>query len=201
MWSLAIEEQFYIFWPLIILCIYKFRLKFIYILILLISVSFVLNFYDVYKNNIAAYYSPLGRSWELLVGACLAYFTTSKYQFLNNYKNSQSIIGFTLIIIGLFLARPQNLPGTMALFPTLGTFFLISAGPTGIINRYILSIRPLVWVGLISYPLYLWHWPLMSFSHIILGKLPHIIAIGCILLSILAAYLTFIYIEKPIRTS
>lgn len=201
LWSLAIEEQFYIFWPLIILCIYKFRLKFIYILILLISVSFVLNFYDVYKNNIAAYYSPLGRSWELLVGACLAYFTTSKYQFLNNYKNSQSIIGFTLIIIGLFLARPQNFPGTMALFPTLGTFFLISAGPTGIINRYILSIRPLVWVGLISYPLYLWHWPLMSFSHIILGKLPHIIAIGCILLSILAAYLTFIYIEKPIRTS
>lgn len=199
LWSLAIEEQFYIFWPLLILAIYKFRLNFLYVLASVIFFSFAINVYDVKFNQTAAYYSPLGRSWELLVGAALAYIQIKKPFFLNNFKNFQSILGFLLIIIGLFLAKPNNFPGIIALFPTIGTFLLISAGPQAIINKNILSLSPLVWIGLISYPLYLWHWPFMSFSYIIFGKLPYIVASVCVIASLIAAYLTFILIEKLIR--
>lgn len=201
LWSLAIEEQFYIFWPLILLAAHKFRLNILWLIFVVGLASFSLNVYDVQFNSTAAYYSPLGRSWELLVGALLAYAELKKITVLENAKNLQSTIGFSLICIGLIFAKPNNFPGAIALLPTVGTFLLISGGHQSWINKNILSLSPMVWIGLISYPLYLWHWPFMSYTHIIFGQLPTVAAIVCIIASIIAAYLTFTIIEKPIRTS
>lgn len=201
LWSLAIEEQFYIFWPLIIYLSFKLRFKLLFIIVGLFLISFSINLYDISNDLTAAYYSPLGRSWELLVGAMLAYF--QKYNVFTSakFENLKSLLGLTLIVIGLVFTKPeQNFPGFMALLPTTGTALLISAGNDAWINRRILSLQPMVFLGLISYPLYLWHWPFISFAYIIFGGLSFKLAMFCILASFIAAYLTFIWIEKPLRT-
>lgn len=201
LWSLAIEEQFYIFWPLIIYLSFKFRFKLLFTIVGLFLISFSINLYDISNDPTAAYYSPLGRSWELLVGAMLAYF--QKYNIFTSakFENLKSSLGLALIAIGLILTKPeQNFPGFMALLPTIGTALLISAGNNAWINRRILSLQPMVFVGLISYPLYLWHWPFISFAYIIFGGLSFKMALLCMLASFLAAYLTFIWVEKPLRT-
>lgn len=199
LWSLAIEEQFYIFLPLILYVIYKKKFNLLPVLISTIVISLSLNIYDVVKNPTAAYYSPFGRSWELLIGSLLAALQIKNYNFLNKFKNLQSFIGLLLILLGLFFAREDNFPGVIALLPTIGTALLISGGSSSWVNKYIFSLSPLVWLGIISYPLYLWHWPLMSLSHIIFNDLSTFKAIACIILSIVLAYLTFLFIEKPFR--
>ena len=106
-----------------------------------------------------------------------------------------------LIASGLvFLDRKSNFPGWWALLPTVGVFLLISAGPKAWFNRHVLSNRMLVWVGLISYPLYLSHWPLLSFARIVEGEIPSQgLRIVCVLVSIVLAWLTYKLIEKPVR--
>ena len=201
LWSLAIEEQFYIFWPLIIYLSFKFRFKLVFTILGLFLVSFLINLYDIKNNPTAAYYSPLGRSWELLVGGLLAYFQKNNIFTSAKFENLKSLLGLALIVVGLVFTKPeQNVPGFMALFPTIGTALLISAGNNAWINRKILSVQPMVFVGLISYPLYLWHWPFISFAYIIFGGLSFKLALLCILTSFVAAYLTFILLEKPLRT-
>mgnify|MGYP001061740575 CR=1 FL=1 len=85
----------------------------------------------------------------------------------------QSIVGVGLIVLGLFVTRSTKaFPGWWALLPVLGAVSCIAAGPNGVLNRYLLSNRLMVWVGLISYPLYLWHWPLLSYARIVQGGEP-----------------------------
>jgi hypothetical protein len=91
-------------------------------------------------------------------------------------------------------------PSWRALLPTIGAAMLIAAGSEAFVNRALLSQRPVVWIGLISYPLYLWHWPLLSFAHIFIGARPsHPVRFSVILASVLLAWLTYHTIEKPIR--
>jgi hypothetical protein len=106
-----------------------------------------------------------------------------------------------MIIIGVFTISKENLfPGWWAIIPTFGAALIISAGTKAWINRTVLSNRVLVWFGLISFPLYLWHWPLLSFAHILENGLPsREIRIVAIVMSILLAWLTYKIIEKPIR--
>lgn len=200
-WSLAIEEQFYIVWPIAIYLAYKLRWNLLYVCLILAGLSLALNVYDVAHNPTAAYYSPLGRSWELMIGAILATLQFYHPNALSKFKNLQSVLGFALIIAALAIAKPAQFPGFVALLPTMGAFFLLSAGKDSWLNRHILSLSPMIWVGLISYPLYLWHWPLMSFTRIIFGELTPAKAAVCIVFSVIAAFLTFIIIELPIRKS
>jgi peptidoglycan/LPS O-acetylase OafA/YrhL len=203
LWSLGIEEQFYIVWPLLLAFVWKRKWSFVAITATIAASSFAFNIYTINKDPTAAFYLPASRSWELMIGGLLAYIALHLPNLNKQHKNVQSIFGCMLIALGLaFLGKERMFPGWWALLPALGTFFLISAGPKAWFNRHVLSNKLLVWVGLISYPLYLWHWPLLSFARIVEGEVPsRVIRISAVLISIALGWLTYRFVEKPIRFS
>ena len=200
LWSLAIEEQFYIFWPLLMYLAWRGHVKFITMFAVLGTLSFGMNLFDIHHDPTAAYYSPIGRFWELMIGSCLAYLRAEQAQSLTRFKNFQSAAGAIFIAVSLALTNPErDFPGFWALLPTAGTFLLISGGELSWVNRKILSSRPFVWGGLISYPLYLWHWPLLSFGTIVFGELSPMKALILVAIAAIAATATFLFIERPFR--
>ena len=201
LWTLAIEEQFYIFWPLMLAFVWKRKWNFLSLTVAIAIFSFIANLYLVSRNPPAAFYWPISRFWELMIGGLLAYITLHKKELLVAGKNLQSLMGFALLGAGLALIEKEDeFPGWWALLPTAGTFFVLSAGPEGWLNKYLLSNKIVVWVGLISYPFYLWHWPALSFARILESEPPdRNLRISAVLLSIFLAAITYLAVEKPIR--
>ncbi len=200
LWSLAIEEQFYIFWPLLLAVAWMRRWRFMRIIAGIAVASFCVNVYLVHYNSTAAFYSPASRFWELMIGGSLAYITLHRRHLISRYGNLQSATGVALVLAGLVLiTRERAFPGWWALFPTFGAFLIISAGPGAWLNRRILSSRPFVWCGLISYPLYLWHWPLLSLASITRPGHDFKLKAGLLIASVLLAALTYRYIELKVR--
>lgn len=199
LWSLAIEEQFYIVWPLMMYLVSRGHVKFIAMFLIVGIFSFSMNIYYVHHDMTPAYYSPLSRGWELMVGACLAYLQKEKTPLLAKYGDAQAIAGIFLIAISLCLVRPTyKFPGFWAIAPTLGTFLVISAGDGKWVNRFVLSFPPLVWAGLISYPLYLWHWIFLAFDNILFPR-SRLVICGLLFLSVVASIITFVFVEMPFR--
>lgn len=130
----------------------------------------------------------------------LAYTVLHRQSLISRYQNTQSALGFSLLLIGFFLLnKGSDFPGWGALLPTLGTFFIISAGPDALLNKKVLSSNLMLWIGLISYPLYLWHWPLLSFFRIVEGEASQLQTALIVLIAVLLAWLTYMYVEKPFR--
>ena len=205
LWSLGIEEQFYIIWPLFLWWLWKRKIKYLAAVLAVAFVSFVLNIYLVGSNPAAPFYSPVTRFWELLVGVTIAYFNLVKTQLSvienQRYVNVISTAGITLLGVAFFTINKEKLfPGWWALLPTIGSAFVIWAGPSSWFNRAILSNKLMVWFGLISFPLYLWHWPLLSFLRILEGtevaQWKRTVAVA---VAILLAWLTYNFVEKPIK--
>lgn len=120
----------------------------------------------------------------------------------NLIANALSFFGIATIIMGYAVIRADSgkFPGALALVPVVGALLIIAAGPSAIFNRYVLSSRIFVFFGLISYPLYLWHWPLISIGYIIEGQKPYAwIRAIAVILSILLATGTYFFIEPPLR--
>jgi peptidoglycan/LPS O-acetylase OafA/YrhL len=225
LWSLAIEEQFYIVWPLLLFYLCKKRLNILTIIFVLFVTSFAINIDKTVSDSVAAYYSPQARFWELLAGSILAYFTIHRSQRMEGINhwidgllgkliytptplangetlgNIKSFIGAGLIVLGMFtITKEKQFPGWWALIPVLGAVLIISAGSQTWFNRTVLSNRILVWFGLISFPLYLWHWPLLAFVRILESEPPsNKLLIFVILVSILLSWLTFEFVEKIFR--
>jgi peptidoglycan/LPS O-acetylase OafA/YrhL len=207
LWSLGIEEQFYIFWPLLAWIAWRFNLSLLATLLLCISISFGLNVITIQTNQTSTFYLPQTRVWELLIGAMVAWVSLYRKDYEQSlslsHKNFLSFVGFLLVFLGLCLINKQSLfPGAWPLLPCLGAAFIIFAGEHAYLNKILLTSRPLVWVGLISFPLYLWHWPLLSFAHILEGETPsRVIRLTAVILAIIFAWLTYKLIERPIRFS
>lgn len=202
LWSLAIEEQFYIIWPVLLGLVWKRKWNFLLIASAIALLSFGVNILSFPEHAEAAFYSPLSRFWELMIGGLLAYFVLYKPDSIEKYRNAQSIVGFSLLVVGLvFINKERAFPGWWALLPTLGAALLISAGPAAWCNRTVLSNKVAVWFGKISYPLYLWHWPLLSMALILNEEqqTPRMVRIGLVVLAIMLAWLTYKLIETPIR--
>lgn len=165
LWSLGVEEQFYIFWPLLITIILtKFESKALRILSAYTALSFILNIVAVYVSPKFAFYFPFCRFWQMAVGGLLA-FKIIKVGDNPFYANALSVFGLTTILIASYFLSEFNLyPGWWALLPTLASAAVILAGPESIGNKYLLRNKLMVFVGKVSYSLYLWHWPLLVFS-------------------------------------
>ena len=204
LWSLGIEEQFYFVWPALLWLAWKRHINFLTVTICIAIASFVINIATVYTNPVAAFYSPLSRFWELLIGAILAYIVLYKKDLVARRGKSSDVIGLiglSVFILGIaLLTKTSIFPGWWALLPTLAGAFMIFAGPHAWVNRIILSNKVFVWFGLISYPLYLWHWALLSFARIVEGDVPSLsIRISLVTLSIVISWLTYRFIERPLR--
>jgi peptidoglycan/LPS O-acetylase OafA/YrhL len=202
LWSLAVEEQFYIVWPFLLWAAWKIRLNFFVLALCLAIPSFILNVVHVQHHDLAAaFYSPGARFWELMLGAMLACARKSHLRRASPAShNAQSFGGLAAVCLAVMLVtRDADFPGWWALLPTVGTALIIAA-PHAWLNRAVLSHPALVAMGLISYPLYLWHWPLLSFARIVEGETPPMaVRTGIVVLSIALAWITYRTVEKPIR--
>lgn len=203
LWSLGVEEQFYFIWPVIIWAAWKFQLNLMAVAISIALISFGINIYQIhYIDNLATtFYLPHSRFWELMAGAILAQYTLKHPVLGKPIQNAQSAVGLTLILVGVALINTQSLfPGYWALLPVIGTVLIINAGPEARINRFLFGHPILVWIGLISFPMYLWHWPALVFARITAKGAPTASTQMLAILSSLAlATLTFLLIERPIR--
>jgi peptidoglycan/LPS O-acetylase OafA/YrhL len=207
LWSLGIEEQFYIVWPILLALVLKRSWSLWWVIVALGCGSFLLNITRINLDPGAVFYSPLTRSWELALGAFVAYQVFHPIECLRNwverFSSIFSVLGFFLIIAGfVFINETVAFPGWWALLPSLGAAILILTQSNGFIQTKILSNRLLVWVGLISFPMYLWHWPLLSFARIINSETPAVeVRFILVILSFILAWATFQFLEKPIRNS
>ena len=165
-WSLGVEEQYYIFYPLICFLLWKASAKrFLLSLFVMLAVSLVLCLYDTYNDPVRAFYSLHSRFWELLIGGVLAYVELKwpdykekiiSYWSLEAKNNALSAIGLGLILGAVFFFEEgKYFPGWRALLPTMGSVLIIAAGAGACINKYVFSNKLAVFIGLISYPLYL----------------------------------------------
>ena len=203
-WSLSVEEQFYLIFPILAILIIKFAKKyFFHILILGFFISLFYSIVTSQNNTELNFYIILSRSWELLVGVLLATLEQKYKRFFNKKIISEifSIVGLILIIFGFcFYSDQMKLPSYLSLLPVGGTALIIwFASEDGVITK-ILSTKILVGIGLISYSLYLWHFPIFSFIRIggfDPSKLN--IFIISIFFIFVFSFLSFYFIEKPFR--
>ncbi len=204
LWSLGVEEQFYIVWPLALWALHRTLGLRLWPLAALAAASFAANLALTATDAAAAFYAPVTRFWELALGALLALAYRAGRPAIHEpvRRDSASFAGLALILLSVALVQAgEGFPGWRALLPTLGATLLIAAGPEALVNRRLLSLRPMVAAGLISYPLYLWHWPLLSYAHIVLlGQAPKpLLVVALLAASFALAWLTWRLIEKPLR--
>ncbi|MBF6616148.1 MAG: acyltransferase [Candidimonas sp.] len=200
MWSLAIEEQFYLFFPFILLATVRLKKNPTQISVILLSLSFFYSIYLIYMADIdLAFYGTPGRIWELLIGSALACARTPAPR-SKNLADTLEISGATLILASIFLYSSDIVfPGPSALIPTIGTALLIAASGKGRFISPILKSKPLVWIGLISYGLYLWHWPLLVFMRAINPTNSPVLIAAAILGTFAFAIVSYYFLEQPIR--
>jgi len=227
LWSLGIEEQFYVFWPLLVWATVRSRVSLLAFALVVGAASFAINVLAVRSDPVSTFFLPHTRFWELLAGCALAFAsrtfdghgrpaavgskvdtwlleriarlgTASRRHLICNVA---AWTGVTLILCGLLaLDRTQVFPGWWATLPVTGTFLVIAAGPRAWLNRVVLSNRLLVFIGLISFPLYLWHWPILSFARIVESGAPSgDVRAAAVLIALFLAWLTYQVLERPVR--
>lgn len=221
LWSLAVEEQFYILFPLLLLLGSKLKRNLLYICLIVLLASFLVNISFVNRFPADTFFWPFGRFWELLVGSVLAWFMLYKSNdssvfnikyFGRSYKfglffltlnklGVTTLAGLVILVLSVFLIdKEAPFPSYTATIPVLGATFIIIGGSVSRVAKLFLCNRLAILFGLISYPLYLWHWPILSYLHIIKDGTPHKdVRIFAVALSVILAWVTYKFIEKPIR--
>jgi peptidoglycan/LPS O-acetylase OafA/YrhL len=199
LWSLGVEEQFYLIWPIFLLILKKYLRfeQFLKIIIgLLIVGALIFSEYLLKTNHLnAAFYWMPARAWELGLGALATQITLKRDMKL-------SLLGLILIAASILIITPSNsFPGLIALPATFGTFLILLGNRNSSYVNKILGIKTLVQIGLLSYGLYLWHWPILVFTKMWLLNNDNLLTTSffIIFMSFLLSYLTQIFVENPIR--
>ena len=218
LWSLGIEEQFYLFWPTLLYICWRRGINVVSVMAAIVLASFSLNVGLIARSTDATFYLPHSRIWELILGGLVAYvecFKRDEFASVVNrvifrspdryddglVANIKAWAGLLLVgFAAMELDKDTLYPGWWALLPTLGAALLISAGARSWVNRRLLGNRLAIAIGLISYPLYLWHWPLLSFVRITENGVPsRTTKAVATAVAFLLAWLTYVAIERPIR--
>lgn len=199
-WSLAIEEQFYLFFPLYMMWLWHRGVRFNTRVLLGVALfSFLVALYYGHKEPTANFFLLPGRIWELLVGVLAAMVLRYRQP---SATNGPAWAGVALLLAGFVLVDGDALfPGISTLMPVIGTGLILLYARAGTRVATLLSARPLVAVGLISYSLYLWHQPMLAFARII-GPSPDLsldVAVALLLVSVPIAWLSYRFVETPFR--
>lgn len=198
LWSLAVEEQFYIFFPPLLVLLWKKRAALPFVLGGLMLGSLAWSVHAAAEQQTGSFYLTHLRAWEFLAGTGLAWAHTKNILKDATPRGSWlASAGAALLMASFLLIDSRSpYPGWRAAFPVVGTVMLVAAGPTNFIARFLLCRGPVVWIGLISYPLYLFHWPIFSFAHIVKGApLSMRFTLAAIALSFALAAATYHFIE------
>jgi peptidoglycan/LPS O-acetylase OafA/YrhL len=204
-WSLGVEEQFYLLWPVLLLLGHRYlsRAALAFCVLLAIVFGLSLSQWAALRHAGAAYYLLYGRAFEILMGALLALEGGRARALSQGARHVISLLGLGLVLGPMFLLTPRStFPGLNALWPCLGTALLLASGADkaqqGIVNR-LLSLRPLVLLGLLSYSIYLWHWPLVAYFNYHGERLAGLTRWVVIVAPIGAAAASYVLVERPFR--
>ncbi len=205
-WSLGVEEQYYLVFPLFMLFFWRFGKRTIMcILVIAFIVSLLIAHWGTYNNPIASFYLLPMRGWEILLGVFCAFYlkNTSSLRTHNLINQALGMLGLALILSSMFLfdtATPT--PGLYSLMPTIGTGLFIIFACKGTMAARLLSGKPQVGIGLISYSLYLWHLPVFVIINQIFPKYTSYFQVFMGLpIVFLLSYLSWRFIEKPFRVN
>jgi peptidoglycan/LPS O-acetylase OafA/YrhL len=200
-WSLGVEEQFYLLFPLILASAFRWIRPWVGALIwILLALSLALNVALMPNYDKTAFYLIFSRAWELLIGSILGLgFVPEARSSLQ--REMGGVLGLLAIAVAVYAYDSTTpFPGVAAVLPCIGAALVIWAGQGSTLVARLLSVRPLVFLGLISYSLYLWHWPLIAFIRVSTNAVlsPAMqVAVACA--SLLLATLTWWFVEKPFR--
>lgn len=204
-WSLSVEEQFYIFYPIILIILAKFfHKKYKATIFVIFLASACLSFFGTAREPDAAFFLLPYRAWELMLGAMVAlgFFPSVKGRGMLNLLSAS---GFGMVLASIFLFDHETVfPGYAALLPCVGTALIIFAGQSGgkpLINRFV-AFKPFVYIGLVSYSWYLWHWVVFAFrnyyGYVTIDTFLKS-NLFLIIFSLLLAVFSYYVVEKPFR--
>ncbi|MGH8030047.1 MAG: acyltransferase family protein [Arenimonas sp.] len=197
LWSLGIEEQFYLAWPLLLALLWRHTSRLAAWIAALGAASFALCLAQVATAPEAAFYSPAPRAWELFAGAWLACAPVAA-----TWRSSRGLgLAGAAFVLGAFVLVDawDPWPGARALLPVLGTLAIIASGRDAWLNRAVLAHPVAVGIGLVSYPLYLWHWPLLACLRLVEPGAGPAARLAAVAIAGVLAWATFRFVETPIR--
>ena len=203
-WSLSVEEQFYLFYPLILLTLLKFFPRRVFPILLAGTLaSFALGVYATEHHPNAAFYFLPTRAWELAAGCLLAVFERERGPApKGNTSRTLAFAGLGLITAGyVFIDGSEGFPGYWALLPVVGTVLVIRfARDESCLTGRFLSLPPVVFIGKCSYSLYLWHWPVIVLAAALKLKYPGVVPLPAVVgVMLLATLLSYYFVERPTR--
>jgi peptidoglycan/LPS O-acetylase OafA/YrhL len=221
LWSLGVEEQFYIFWPVFLLAIWKTaKARILAITLAVTALSFALDVAFAMWKPWETFALPWNRLWELSLGGLLAYMEMERgncrppaYTTCESHKlllrritgdNARGVLGSALLIVSGLVITPDDVtrfPGIWALPPSIGSFLLLSAGQGSWVNRRVLSAAPMVFLGLISYPLYLWQWPLLLVPEMAKERVTPMTRAVAVIIAVIVSFCTYKCIELQVRST
>lgn len=210
-WSLGVEEQFYLVWPLLIIALLLSRGsnslstgRLVAGLLALGVPSFLWSLHLTYQEPGRAYFVSTTRVWELAIGALLAIAAHKLNRIPTLIGSALSWVGLSCVVSSaLLIDASVPFPGWVALLPTVGTAAVIAGGPSAANfgPAVLLGLPPMRWIGALSYSLYLWHWPLLVVAESVVGRSSTALSVAVVLGSSVPAYLTYRFVENPIRSS
>ncbi|MCA8994299.1 MAG: acyltransferase, partial [Planctomycetaceae bacterium] len=201
-WSLAVEEQFYLFFPCLLMYLKRFGKRQTFVILSLLAVgSFALSQYSVTHNSSAAFFLLPSRAWEMLLGGIICFLPEPQHVRRSVLEMCSWCSLGVIVVAAVLYTSSTPFPGTAALVPCMATALLIYCNSAGLTApASLLASRPVVLVGLMSYSLYLWHWPVLAFSHywfgIELGVVAGVAALG---VGIVLGALSWKFVETPLR--
>ncbi|MBF0445980.1 MAG: acyltransferase, partial [Magnetococcales bacterium] len=207
-WSLSVEEQYYILFPLFLMALWKLRKRWIFASLMVVAiVSLALAQWGAYNEAYATFFLLPTRGWELAIGGFIALYLLYKeeqYKFITSNKATcefLSLLGLTLVFYSIFaFSKSTPFPSLYALIPTIGAALIILFATSDTISGRLLSTEAMVSIGLISYSIYLWHQPLFAFArHRSLSEPSTALLLALSVLSIVLAYFSWRYVEMPFR--